>query len=244
MKTSDITVVLPTRNEEKNIRTFLATLPETCHLIVVDAGNDQTAAIIAETRPDRTTVLRRVSTIPEARQLGAELAKTEWLLFTDADIAFPATYFHHLARYAAYDCVYGAKLSRGSFHNYYRWFGYGQQLSHKLGIPAATGSNLLIKRHVVAEVGGFDPELICNEDSELVWRIKRAGYRVAFAPETPVYATDHRRLERGLTRKTLHSVFRCCLLYFDLIPARWRGMDWGYWSAPRETENARSGSDS
>jgi glycosyltransferase involved in cell wall biosynthesis len=237
MRTSDITVVLPTRNEEKNIRVFLASLPETCHLIVVDASDDRTAEIIAETRPDRTLVLRRKSTIPEARQIGSELAKTEWLLFTDADVVFPPDYFQRLPGYASSDCVYGTKLSRNRFRRYYRWFAYGQQLSHKFGIPAATGSNLLVRRNVVAAVGGFDPELVCNEDSELVWRIKRADYETAFAPDLPVYATDHRRLERGLWRKTLHSVARCLALYFDLIPARWRGLDWGYWSNARESEN-------
>jgi hypothetical protein len=86
---------------------------------------------------------------------------------------------------------------------------------------------------VLFAAGGFDPELICNEDSELVWRIKRAGFRLRFAPDVPVYATDHRRLERGLTRKTLHSIFRCLLLYTDLLPSHWRRADWGYWSHVR-----------
>jgi glycosyltransferase involved in cell wall biosynthesis len=243
MKTSDVTVVLPTRNEEKNIRTFLSALPESCHLIVVDASDDRTADIIASARPDRTQIFSLKSTIPEARQLGTLQAKTEWLLFTDADIVFPPYYFQELTKYASYDCVYGAKLSRDRFHRYYSWFAYGQQLSHKLGIPAATGSNLLVRRNAVIEVGGFDPELVCNEDSELVWRIKRSGFRIVFAPDLPVYATDHRRLERGLWRKTGHSILRCLLLHFDLIPARWRGLDWGYWSSSRETQNSPSRSE-
>lgn len=243
MKPSDITVVLPVRNEEANIRRFLASLPETCHLIVVDAGEDRTAEIVAESRPDRTLILRRRSTIPEARQLGAELAKTEWLLFTDADVVFPPGYFPSLPRYAGFDGVYGAKLSRDRFRAYYRCMAWGQGFVHRLGAPAATGSNLLLRRGVVLEAGGFDPELVCNEDSELVWRVAKAGYRMAFAPDLPVYATDHRRLERGIFRKTVHSVFRCLLLYFDLIPARWRRLDWGYWSGAGRDANHPSVSD-
>jgi glycosyltransferase involved in cell wall biosynthesis len=241
MRPSDITVVLPTRNEERNIRNFLGSLPETCHLIVVDAGEDRTADLVTEARPERTLVVRRPSTIPEARQIGTELARTEWLLFTDADVVFPAGYFERLAAYADCHGVYGAKLSRDRFRRYYRAFAYGQQVSHALGIPAVTGSNLLVRREVVLAIGGFDPELVCNEDSELGWRIQRGGYRIRFAKDLPVYATDHRRLERGVCRKTLHSVFRCVCLYFDLIPARWRNRDWGYWSEAQEGETGSTG---
>jgi len=244
MQLSDITVVLPTLNEEKNIRNFLASLPNACHLILVDAGDDKTAEIVAQHRlPEFTQVLRLKSTISEARQIGAGLAKTEWLLFTDADVVLAPAYFHALSKYAEFDCIYGAKLSHTRFRRYYHWFAYGQRLSHKIGIPAASGSNLLVRRSIVTDVGGFDPELICNEDSELVWRIKRAGYRIAFAPDTPVYATDHRRLEKGTLRKTFHSVFRCSLLYCDLIPARWRKLDWGYWSHAQQGESSASAQD-
>lgn len=236
MNLESITVVLPTRNEAHNIAAFLASLPHEVHLIVVDASDDETPDLIHRLRPERIQVLRRKSTITEARQLGAELAHTDWLLFTDADVVFPDDYFEFLSRLPETDVIYGPKLSRDRFAVYYRWFGYGQQCSHWLGIPAATGSNLLIRREALFSAGGFDPELVCNEDSELVWRVKRAGYSARFSLDLPVYARDHRRLDGGLWRKTLHSVFRCLLLYWDLIPARWRGADWGYWSQQRASE--------
>lgn len=230
MKASDVTIVLPTRNEQNNIPSFLSSLPEECHLIVVDSSEDNTAELIREIRPERTRILRKVSNIPEARQAGVELATTQWLLFTDADILFPVGYFDLLDQYDGYDCVYGSKLSVTGYRKYYRYFAYAQQASHSIGIPAATGSNLLVKRKIIAAVGGFDPNLVCNEDSELVWRIKRSGFRTTYAPDLIVIATDHRRLEKGILRKTLHSLFRCTLLYFNLIPAKWRRYDWGYWS--------------
>ncbi|MGI9212285.1 MAG: glycosyltransferase [Methylococcaceae bacterium] len=236
MNTSDITVVVPTRNEARNIPLFLASLPETCHLIVVDTSDDNTPELIRINRPNRTRILRQQSNIPEARQAGAELATTEWLLFTDADVVFPTGYFNCLKSYDTYDCIYGSKLSTTRYKQYYRYFAYAQHLSHRIGIPAATGSNLLVKRNIVSDVGGFDPNLVCNEDSELVWRIKKAGYTVCYAPGLAVLATDHRRLERGLCRKTIHSLMRCSLLYFNLIPEKWRGRDWGYWSESKNDD--------
>ncbi|QSA98319.1 glycosyltransferase [Methylococcus sp. EFPC2] len=242
MTPENVTVVLPTRNEARNIAGFLATLPKSVELIVIDASDDETAEIVKRERPERTLIFRQRSNIAEARQLGAELARTEWLLFTDADVHFPESYFASLAGYETRcDVVYGAKLSRNGYARYYRGFALAQQASHRLGIPAATGSNLLVRRSVFAQVGGFDTSLVCNEDSELVWRIKRAGHRVVFAPDLPVYASDHRRLDLGLWRKTAHSVFRCLCLYFDLIPGRWRGRDWGYWSHLKENEETKTG---
>ncbi len=230
MKASDLTIVLPTRNEQKNIASFLSSLPEECHLIVVDCSEDTTPELIKNLRPERTRILRKTSNIPEARQAGADLASTQWLLFSDADIIFPEGYFEQLNHYDNYDCVYGPKHSKNAYKKYYQYFAQAQQLSHLIGIPAATGSNLLVKTNVLPQVGGFDPNLVCNEDSELVWRIKRSGFKTAYAPDLMVIATDHRRLQRGLWRKTLHSLFRCTLLYLNLIPEKWRGYDWGYWS--------------
>lgn len=228
-----LTVIIPTRNEEPNISRFLASLPDDLPLIVVDASTDRTAELVLELRPEHTQVIKRFCSIPEARQIGAESARTEWLFFSDADVAFPDQFFMRLARHFEADCVYGSKLSQDAYRAYYRTFSYGQQVLHRLGIPSASGSNLALRRRILFDVGGFDPQLICNEDSELVWRIKRAGFRTSFAVDAPVYATDHRRLERGLARKTAHSLLRCALLYADLLPQRWRASDWGYWSGRR-----------
>ena len=66
-----------------------------------------------------------------------------------------------------------------------------------MGVPAASGSNLLIKKTICERGGGFDTELVCNEDSEIVWRLKDHGIKVAFASDLVVHATDHRRLYKG-----------------------------------------------
>jgi GT2 family glycosyltransferase len=211
-------------------------LPPGVQLIVVDASQDATPELVQTLRPHNTLLLRCASTVTQARQWGAEAAETTWLLFTDADVIFPPDYFERLRGYRGYDALYGPKLSTDEFRSYYRWFAQGQRLAHALGMPAASGSNLLVKRQVLRDIGGFDLELTCNEDSELAWRVKRRGYRVDFAPDLVVYARDHRRLHRGVARKTLHSWVRCALLYFNLMPSRWREHDWGYWSLPRDSE--------
>jgi glycosyltransferase involved in cell wall biosynthesis len=231
---SELAIILPTRNEQHNIRAFLASLPDDVSLIVVDSSDDETPHIIRSTRPERTVVIERACNVVVARQVGIEAAHAPWLLFTDADVTFAPDYFERLAQLDTDDprlgAIYGPKLSRDHFQGYYRWFTRGQRLFAAFGIPAATGSNLIIRRSVLQAVGGFDLSLTCNEDSEIAWRIQRRGYRTRFVPDAVVYARDHRRLKRGVARKVAHSSLRCFLLYFNLLPARWRGQDWGYWS--------------
>ncbi|MCS6848795.1 MAG: glycosyltransferase [Anaerolineae bacterium] len=245
MQIEDLTIILPTRNERYNIRAFLASLPDDVQLIVVDASDDETPQLVHDIRPRRTVIIQQPCNVVAARQIGAEAANTPWLLFTDADVIFSLTYFSDLARMDTSDprlgAIYGAKKACDRFIPYHRWFTRAQGFFAMLGIPAATGSNLLISRAAFRDVGGFDLRLTCNEDSEIAWRIKRHGYRTMFAPGLVVYARDHRRLERGVMRKIAHSSLRCFLLYFNLLPSRWRGRDWGYWSdAPPAQAPSRS----
>jgi len=230
MRPDQITIIVPTKNEAHNIATFLKSIPPAIELIVVDASDDETPQLIASLRPAHTTVLRVRSNIAQARQIGAERADTPWLLFTDADVSFAPDYFERPSTHQTYDVLYGPKLSLDDHQRYYRWIARAQYLSDRLGLPAASGSNLLIRRAALERSGGFDPRLSVNEDSEIVWRIKRLGLRVAFTFDLVVYARDHRRLQRGTLRKTLHSIVRCGLLYLNLMPERWRSHDWGYWS--------------
>ncbi|MFN8475718.1 MAG: glycosyltransferase [Anaerolineae bacterium] len=230
MRLSDVTVVVPTRNERDNIPAFLASLPPEVELILVDASDDDTPDLAARLRPCKTHIVRRPMRIPAARQLGGMIAQTPWLLCTDADVVFAPDYFARLFDHNGPDALYGPKLSSDEYAGYYRWFVRGQRLSHALGVAAASGSNLLLSRRAFLAVGGFDCRLTVNEDTEIVWRVQRAGFRVAFAPDLAVYARDARRLRRGAMRKTMHSVTRCALLYTGLIPERWRSHDWGYWT--------------
>lgn len=222
-------IVVPTRNEAHNILPFLESIPAEVSLIVVDSSEDNTRDLINQHRLQNTIVINRTVNITTARQIGAAAAETDYLIFTDADVTFAPDYFDHLPEYLESGLIYGAKLSQDNFSTYYRWFMRGQALSHALGIPAASGSNLIIRRDVLQQVGGFDPELTVNEDTEIAFRVKRAGFPVSFAPGLKVYEQDHRRLERGVLRKTIHSVGRSLMLFFNIMPPRWKTRDWGYW---------------
>jgi glycosyltransferase involved in cell wall biosynthesis len=227
----DVTVIVPTKNEIANIGRFLASIPDDIALVVVDSSDDGTPDLIAELRP-AAEVIRARTNIPIARQIGSDAAATPWLVFADADVVFAPSYFRRLEELDVGDDaggVIGTKSTVDGFDRYHRWFVRGQRLLSSLGIPAASGSNMLVRADALDEVGGFDPALSVNEDTELMFRIARSRYSVAFARDLTVLSFDHRRLEAGLARKIAHGAIRNTALYFGLFGDTVRRSDWGYW---------------
>lgn len=226
------TVVLPTKNEALNLPQFLQSLPPDVRLIVLDDSDDGTPELLTTLRPCNTRLVRMEGGVAAKRQRGAELAEGEWVLFTDADIRFTSGYFRALERRLQGDVVFGPKFSSGGYELYYRIFSLGQAIGVKMGLPAASASNMLVRRQALMEVGGFDLLLPCNEDTDLVMRLARAGYKITRAPELIVYNTDHRRLRRGMLWRYTHILLRVILLYLSMnfvVPRRWLYSDWGYW---------------
>ncbi len=229
-----LSVVIPTRNEAALIDRFLASLPEAIELVVVDASDDETPAIIERIRPQNTRIIRSSAGIAEAREIGAAAASGEWLIFSDADVYFAPGYFERFIRYRDADAVYGPKYATPDYSWYSSVFVAGQHLAHRLGFPAASGSNMAVRRQVLGAVGGFRCDLPVNEDSELFLRLAHRGHRVCFAPDLAVYSLDDRRLKRGAARKLLHSITRCALIALGMripLPQRLLRHDWGYWGA-------------
>ncbi len=230
---ADVAVVVPTKNERDNIVAFLASLPDEIPLVVVDASTDDTRDIIRARRPRNTTIIESDAHISEARQIGAEACDASWLLFTDADVVFCPEYFTNLLAKTVVPGtggVVGQKLSLDDHQRYYAFISGWQGRLTRIGIPAASGSNMLISRVALEACGGFDPTLRVNEDTEIMFRVRRSGFVVGHADDLVVYARDHRRLTKGTTRKTVHSVVRSGLLLTGLFPKTVRSSDWGYWT--------------
>ena len=52
-----------------------------------------------------------------------------------------------------------------------------------LKVGCISGADMMIRRELLAKVGGFDPQFFMYyEDTELNWRIKNAGFNVINVP--------------------------------------------------------------
>lgn len=266
-----ISVVVPTKNERQNLPRFLAALPPDVELVLCDASDDGTPELARTLRPDGTIVLAALGSIAAARQAGAEASSGDLLVFADADVELDPGYFARLRALMdphykrpslahgsslstgdeglLWEAVCGPKLSRDTYARYYRLVARTQRVTYAaLGIAGASGSNMALTRAAFEALGGFRLDLRCNEDTELFLRAGRQGLRVLYDPSLVVWATDHRRLRRGLVRKSVHSLVRNALLFLvckrPALP-RLLEHDWGYWAESRPpTRHPASGLDS
>lgn len=67
-------------------------------------------------------------------------------------------------------------------------------------LPHAGAGNMGVHRDVFRAVGGFDTSLRCLEDSDLCWRIQRAGTPLVYHPEVLIH-TRLRDTVRGMARQ-------------------------------------------
>jgi hypothetical protein len=143
-----------------------------------------------------------------ARNVGAERASRDWLLFLDADCrAVPGlieSYFVHpiaddvgaLAGEVIASAQGSTLAARyGAARNF---LGQDSHLAHPY-LPRAVAANLLVRRGAFEQVGGFYEGVRAAEDTDFTWRLQRAGWALQSRPGARVehrYRTSVEALRR------------------------------------------------
>jgi glycosyltransferase involved in cell wall biosynthesis len=202
-----LTVIVPARNEAKDIRSCLESLlaqeyPGLRIVAVNDRSIDETGSVmeaVAEASSGRLQV-KHVVALPDrwlgkthAMAMAAGETDSEWLLFTDADVLFRAD---SLRRSMAYAVESGAdhlvtvpttilkRWDEGSMLGFFQIFGLWAARPWKVADPKAQrdaigiGAFNLIRRSAYERIGGFEAlRMEIIEDIGLGRRVKRAGLR-------------------------------------------------------------------
>jgi glucosyl-dolichyl phosphate glucuronosyltransferase len=186
-------------------------IPEGFEVIVVDnASTDGTPAVVAAAQrewPGAPDALRLVHEprlgLNHARNRGIAEARGEVVAFLDDDAVAVPGWLGELTRAYRPDpdvwCVGGKVSPRWPDGSRPAWL--PRTLETYLGIvewdaprlchhPAyPIGTNLSFRREAFAALGGFDPRLdrvgrmlLSCGDSEMCWRVERAGKRVSYTP--------------------------------------------------------------
>lgn len=97
-------------------------------------------------------------------------------------------------------------------------------------VLAVNTAGMLVRREVLEELGGFDPQLpIFGNDIDFGWRAAAAGHRTLVVPQAVVFHAEaaHRGVRRTpLTGRHTHYQERRAALYTLLANARGRALPW------------------
>ena len=204
-----ISVVIPTLNEGKRIRNCLLSIanqdfPYSYEVIVIDGGsNDNTLKIVKSF--DVTRVEEAELGRGRARQLGAEVATGDILIFTEADCIVPSDW---LLKYyqiftenpsvigfsGSYEFIRGKK----SINLVLKWiFSFTDMVVRfTKGESTFRGTNFGVRREDILRHGGFKQQFSPFDDVEAGYRLANFGH-VRYVPELKV-KTDNRRIKGRL----------------------------------------------
>jgi succinoglycan biosynthesis protein ExoA len=203
VRTDDlVSVIVPARNEEDSIGAALAALRRQDHpalqIIVVDGGStDGTVAVVRRHMAEdpRIELLHNPrQVIPSALNIALAAARGRWLVRMDAHSTVDETYVSAAVtrlREGRWGGVGGRKDGAGTtpagraiaaalgsrFGVGGSVYHYGTEEQRVDHIPFGSYPTELLRR-----LGGWDEHLVCNEDYELDYRVRRLGAVLLFDP--------------------------------------------------------------
>lgn len=177
MSKPEISVVVPTYNEEKYLRECLKSLlaqdfAANFEIIIVDSSTDVTWEIA---KKFGAKVVRFPKSTPaEARQAGFAASSGEIIATIDADNQAPKNWLSQIKKEfenAQTVCLFGAISSlEGKFLDNVLLFFYNLAnwaSLQVLGFTILTGTNQAIRREVFAKIGGFEPLKLPNTHCDI-----------------------------------------------------------------------------
>jgi glycosyltransferase involved in cell wall biosynthesis len=209
--TSELTIVIPARNEAKLIPRLLTSLinqdyskMSSTRVLVADANStDGTPEIVLAFRDRLNVSVIRGGMPSVGRNLGAAQAESDYVLFLDADIelAHPSVVRRAVeaAQRKQLHCVTTNILCREGnwidkvFYAGNDFFQYLSCLHH----PFSTGMFMLFDLKKFRELGGFHEQVLFAEDYRLSQQVARKRFSIV---RGGVYTTNRRFQQMGHLR--------------------------------------------
>ena len=229
-----VSVMIPTLNAEKQIGGLLdallrQTLPPAEILVIDSASGDRTAGMVLSYAEGRSRANVRLMRIPRerfnhggTRQLGAEETEGDVLVYMTQD-AQPASedLLEQLVRPLREDesiaAAYARQLPRPDAsprERLVRAFNYPDQPElhsledlPRLGLKTFFLSDVCAayRRETFEALGGFERDVLSNEDMLFAARAIRAGYRIAYVPEARVIHSHNLSLRQQYARNRVQG---------------------------------------
>lgn len=218
-KTPQISIIIPTLNEEKLIKKTLSQFTQelknkfNLEIIISDGGS--TDNTLKELTPAADKIITEIpgvkQNIPKGRNAGAKAAAGKYLYFINADTILKDAELFFTATLLAFDdiknhaltCRFNVfpediKLSDKLFHGFYNNY---VRLLNKAGMGMGRGECQMVRRDIFEKVNGYNEELAAGEDYDLYRRIKKLGKgRIKFLNDIIIYESPRRYRKYGYFR--------------------------------------------
>jgi lipopolysaccharide/colanic/teichoic acid biosynthesis glycosyltransferase/glycosyltransferase involved in cell wall biosynthesis len=223
-----ISVIIPAYNAEDTLRDCLAALQnqslarDQYEIIVVDDGSTDRTAEIA--RQHKVRLIRQPNAGPAAaRNQGAQAARGEVLLFTDADCEPLSDWIERMTEPFCDPDIVGAKgvyktrqrelVARFVQQEYEDKYA---RLFRQERIDFVDTYSAAYRRDVFLANGGFDTlfPTASVEDQEFSFRLARKGYRLVFVSQAAVYHRHDTTLGEYWQRKFGIGYWKALLLHW------------------------------
>ncbi len=207
MDHSKVSIIFPVKNEGSNVKNTLTSLFSTDTsidyevIIVDDASEDRCCDFLEQSHfKSKVKLIRTEGVGPSvARNIGAENAKFNYLMFCDAHLSFEPYWIDKLLTTLRVDMTDVVCPAIASMDDP-KIVGYGQTLNSSLRIQwhkkkpclfntaIIPGGCFLIKRDVFFKVGGFETGFKTwgHEDVELSIKLWLFGYRCSCEPAVTI----------------------------------------------------------
>ena len=208
-----VSVVLPIRNEARRVRACLAAVlaqdypADRLEALVVDGhSTDATRALVAEmaTDPRVRLLVNPAGIVPTAMNIGVAAARGEIIVRVDGHTLIAPNYVRQCV--ATLQCT-GAVNAGGPMRPAGEGY-WGRAIAAATGSPFGVGNGAFhdativdddvdtvymgaFRRAALLAVGGFDEEMVRNQDDELNYRLRAAGGRIALDPA--IHSTYYNR---------------------------------------------------
>lgn len=206
-----VTIIMPFSGTVAEARGALASLA------AIERGSADNAflvdnsprAVVPPGRAARVIRADRLASSYYARNVGAAQARTEWLLFLDADTRPPASLLEDYFSIpipdrcgivaGEVDAASGQRALVARHASSRRHLGVAANLLHHGPYEAGGTANLLVRRLAWEELGGFR-EVRSGADLEFCWRAREAGWEFALNAQARVEHV-HAETLAGAVRK-------------------------------------------
>jgi glycosyltransferase involved in cell wall biosynthesis len=206
-QTSLVTVVIPAKNEEKNIERLLQSVVNQTYkkleVIVVDDGSSDNTAKIAKGFTPRV-FSRKSEERSSQRNFGAKKARGEYVLFLDADMELESDVIAECVELANSKGFHGVTIPERTVGD--SFFARIRNFERKMymGDTSIEVPRFFVKK-TFDEFGGYDPALTGPEDYDLPYRI---GKKYKIGRTKKAYILHHEEnvsLSRLLKKKYYYA---------------------------------------